>query len=67
MLPIDYASGSILHREKPYSSVLHHMALSSQAKKCNNYGPQGDICTTCRDFRYYYGKDLSWTRTPYHS
>jgi hypothetical protein len=32
VLSIDHASGSILRREKPYSSVLHQMALSAQAQ-----------------------------------
>ena len=29
-------------------AICHH---------CRNYGPQGDICTTCRNPRYYYGND----------
>jgi hypothetical protein len=31
--------------------------------KCKNYGPQGDICTTCCNPRYYYGNDLTDTNT----
>jgi hypothetical protein len=27
--------------------------------QCKNYGPQGDICTTCTGPRYYYGNELS--------
>jgi hypothetical protein len=26
---------------------------------CKNYGPRGNICTTCKNPRYYYGNKLS--------
>jgi hypothetical protein len=60
--PISHHPTNPTHH-RPRSFCWQQLALYP---KCNNYGPQGDICTTCHNLCYYYGTTC-WTQTQYHS